>query len=506
MNPLAQRIEALEKALAAKSAGTSKPQFVPINFPAQAALLNDPSRQKVVLCTRRAGKSHGVTLALFKDAWETPGCSCLYLALTRESAKRILVKDVIQPINKQLKLNADYNKSELSFTLSNGSVIYLLGADADEKEKEKILGQKFKAVVVDEAASYSIDLVDLIYSKLMPALADLQGTIYLTGTPGNIKSGLFFELTKDQDPCSPGTWDAQATVNEVTYKGWSGHRWSAFENPYMQWQKEIDEKILNSPGIQNTPLFEQDYYGRWVIDESKLVYRFLKGRNTYTKLPLHPHGHWHSAMAVDLGYEDPTGLLIVQWHDNDQCLYVTDEYEKQHLDITSTAEVIQSYDSLYPALERKVIDGASKQSVEELRKRHNLDLLAADKRDKFEFINMLNSEFIQGKVKISESCLTLIKELSELILNPKSIVPKEHPALPNHLCDCLLYSWRMAYPYLSQPITPPKFKPGSDSDLNEQQRLADQQAELAMNSTISERQRDGGEFQPDQDPESYYNQ
>jgi hypothetical protein len=28
---------------------------------------------------------------------------------------------------------------------------------------------------------------------------------------------------------------------------------------------------------------------------------------------------------------------------------------------------------------------------------------------------------------------------------------KEHPNLPNHLCDALLYAWRYTYQYMSEP-------------------------------------------------------
>ena len=455
-------------------------RWLPRGFPEQARLLGDTSRLVVALCTRRAGKSYGIGLALFRAAVENPGCSCLYLGLTRESAKRTMCKDIFRVINRKLGLGAAYNKTELTWTLPNLSVIYILGMDATEDEKDKVLGQKFKAVVVDEAASFSVDLVELVYSKLAPATADQQGVIYLAGTPAAVKSGLFFELTKAQDPCTPGTWSASATLQvggkSITYSGWSGHRWSAFSNPHMQWQAEVDRLKAQAPGIEETPGFQQDYFGRWVIDDSKLVYRYLAGRNSYTKLPVHPGGRWHQSGAVDLGYEDPTGILVAQWHDQDTCLYISDEIEKRHLDITDTAEEIRALEKVYPRLERWVIDGANKQAVEELRRRHGLELLPADKREKFTFIAMLNDELVRGRIKISVSCVQLVKELTELILNPKSTKPEENPACDNHLTDTLLYVWRYAYPYLSVPPVPPKFAPRSEEALREEARLGDERA------------------------------
>src|SRR5437016_2338313 len=112
--------------------------------------------------------------------------SCLYIGLTRESAKRIMWKDVLKAINRRHKLGIRFNESELSAKFPNGSVIYLVGADSNEDERQKLLGQKFVLVVIDEAQAFGIDLRKLVYGVLKPAVADYRGTIVLTGTPGNL--------------------------------------------------------------------------------------------------------------------------------------------------------------------------------------------------------------------------------------------------------------------------------------------------------------------------------
>ena len=48
----------------------------------------------------------------------------------------------------------------------NGSVIYLVGADSNEDERQKLLGQKFVLVVIDEAQAFGIDLRQLVYGVL----------------------------------------------------------------------------------------------------------------------------------------------------------------------------------------------------------------------------------------------------------------------------------------------------------------------------------------------------
>src|SRR2546425_13207793 len=96
-------------------------------FPEQTSFINDAAPLRMVLCTRRAGKSYGAGLLLFKTAVERPGSDCLYVALTRTSAKRIMWAPILKKIDSGYGFGVGWNKTELSATLPNGSVIYLIG-------------------------------------------------------------------------------------------------------------------------------------------------------------------------------------------------------------------------------------------------------------------------------------------------------------------------------------------------------------------------------------------
>src|SRR5438132_365931 len=433
-------------------ASTRAPRFLDPAFPAQTAFISDPAKLKVVLCTRRSGKSYGGGLYLYQQAYETPGASCLYIALTRDSAKKIMWKDVLKPINRKLGLGTRFNETELTATLPNGSVIYVLGVDSTEEEKQKLLGQKYKLVAIDEAASFSIDLNELVYGVLKPAVTDYRGTICLIGMPGNLKKGLFFELTQGQDPGSAGTWSKM---------GWSGHRWPALDNPYIRenWLQEIAELKVANPRIEETPLFQQHYRGRWVIDDSRLVYRYQPGRNDFGgQLPRHTAGQWRYVLGVDLGYTDPTALSLCAYHDHDKTLYVLEAEKFVHLDVTEVAQKIRGYQARYE-LDTIVIDNANKQAVQELQRRHDLPLRAADKTGKSDFIEIMNGEFIQERIKLNpEKCSQLADEYAGLIWDERSAKREEHPNCPDHLTDATLYAWRYCYAYLSE-IPPPKPQP-----------------------------------------------
>ena len=382
--------------------------------------------------------------------YKHPGCSCLFVALTKESAKKILWKDVLKVINTRWNLGGIFNESELTFTLPNGSVLYLFGVDAKEDEKEKLLGQKYAEVAIDEGASYTIDLYELVFGILKPAVADYRGTIGIYGTPSNLKKGLFFELTNGHDPGTPHRWKQT---------GWSGHAWDAFHNPYMteNWRAEIEELKANNEGIEETPLFQQHYRGLWVIDDSKLVYRYLAGRNDFSgELPELDSGEWHYVLSIDLGFTDACSFTVLAYHDHDRTLYALLSYKKPGLDITATSEHAQTLKEKYP-IEHTSIDGANKQAVEELNNRHGLDATAAEKKDKAEFIDIMNAELIQGRIKLSPQCEPLKEEYLNLIWDERALEKRkrlEHPSCENHCADGTLYGWRHCWQYLSEPLKP----------------------------------------------------
>ena len=72
-------------------------------------------------------KSYTAGLYLLKTALDRAGTSSVYIGLTRDQAKRIVWNDVFKSIIKKYNLPAKYNETELTITLENGSIIYVLG-------------------------------------------------------------------------------------------------------------------------------------------------------------------------------------------------------------------------------------------------------------------------------------------------------------------------------------------------------------------------------------------
>lgn len=416
-------------------------------FPQQLNFIRDPARLKALFCTRRAAKSYTGGLYLLETALAHPGSNCLFIGLTRQSAHGIIWKDILRELDRQNNLNIKFNETLLTATLPNGSVIWVTGADTDEQEMNKLLGKKYKLVVLDEASMFTVNMPQLVYGILKPACADQRGTICLLGTASNITRGLFYDITTTKEP------------------GWSLHTWTAHDNPHVaiQWAEELADIKANRPLFAETALYRQWYLNQWVIDEDALVYKYSRERNRSLSQPA---GTYHYVLGIDLGHSpDPSAFVVGAYQDSSPVLYLIHAEKHLKMDVTDVANKIHELDRVYN-FDVKVIDNANKQAVAELNNRHQVQVIGADKTGKNDFINIMNSEFIQKKILVTPTALNLEQEFESLVWETENgvikLTPsgqrKEHPGLPNHLTDAALYLWRYCYAYLfSDPVPQPKW-------------------------------------------------
>lgn len=412
-------------------------------FDKQITFIQDPSRLKATWTTRRGAKSYADGIYMLKEANEVDRCNILYLGLTRLSAKAIIWKDVLKDINDKDNLRTKFHETELTATTQNGSVIYVAGVDVDEDERKKLFGRKYRLVVIDEAALYGIDLYDLVYVTLKPAMADMRGTIVLSGMSSNITQGLFYDVTTGKE------------------KGWSVHTWTAHDNPHVavQWQEELDDISKNRPDFMLTARFKQAYLNQWVVDEEALVYKYREEINRASHLPVFDNPY-HFVLGIDLGHSPDPSAFVVGAYTEGSPLYFIHAEKHLEMDITAVANKIKSLEKRW-TFDVKVVDNANKQAVAELNNRqHDCNLIAADKIGKSDFINLMNDDFIQKKIalvnleELDEEYKSLVWETED---GKVKIPRKEHDGLANHLTDAALYLWRYTYTYLRTPLTKSEF-------------------------------------------------
>lgn len=397
-------------------------------FPEQLAFVLDPSKRKAAQCGRRSGKTVGLIFLGLKAQREYPGCTIPYIALDRESAKRLFWRPLKQ-IDKQFGFGLRFNETHLHATAPNGSVIWLIGAK-DEDDIEKLRGDRYPLVMVDESASFKSHIEALVEEVVEPALEDLDGTLVLVGTPGRVPAGLFYQVTNGLKP------------------GWSTHRWTVLQNSRFPrwndspaWQQDAVKWLEALRRRKNwsvdDPIYRREWLGEWVEDRESTVYRFQRERNTFVQLP--ESRDWLNVMGIDFGYNDPTAFSIGTFSPTQMDYYVLETWEKKEMLADDVAARVRQYEEKYGEFIRKVGDSSGKQFFTELNQRKGLNIHTAERKAKLDFIEHMNSDFLQGRIKVRHGD-PLCDDYQRLIWNADRT--GEHERRPNHRADSTLYAWR----------------------------------------------------------------
>lgn len=414
--------------------------FLDQSFTKQFKASQDKSILKGIQCTRRAGKSTGEAKETLQTALDEAETKHLYGALTLGSAKNIIWDIMLHELEEK-KIQFRSNEQQGIIRLNNKSEIRLFGLDSSYKEMRKILGGKYKTVKIDEAGSISQDLKKICYQMIMPALADVSGRLTLLGTAENIPKTFFEQVTSGKEP------------------GWSIHKWSAFDNPYIKdkWQEHVDWIKNFNPTFMLTSEYKTHYLNEWCADDKLLIIKI--NENTIID-----HIHLVNAtyiLGVDLGYNDDCSFVLTAFHAKSPELYVVEAYKENELDITDTANRIKDYLRRYP-IAKIIVDGANKQGVMEMRNRHNIPLEAAKKEDKASFLKIMADDVTRGRIKYFKATTDSLISEQESLQWKDETKQIEDPRIPNHCNDAMLYSWREARNYLWKEQPKPE-----DIDTNE---------------------------------------
>lgn len=433
----------------ARRRGVGSTSLLGLAFDKQRRFIDDPSRFKVAVCTRRAGKTFGVGLYLLLTALSYPNSNCLYLARSRGAAKNIIVKDVFNDIIERLGLkdSIEYNMGELSLTLSNGSVIRIAGADADHRQIANLVGVKNKLVIIDEAQYFSSNLWRIVYEGLQFTLQDQQGTIVLLGVPTSAR-GFFYDVCTRQIDHESG---------RVRYPGWSIHTWSALDNPHQveAYSADLKQMLLTDPLFMQTPTFKQQWLCEWADNPDARCYGFTDERNRIDKLPGKPEDYvWLCGM--DVGFKpDPMAFVVMCYRRDmsDQALYIVYAHKQTEMSIDAVEAFRRGLELRWPIGEY-VIDAHNRNVFNELTSRFSMPLVDAQHPHKVEFIRLLNDDITTCKVLlVGHEADGLAKEWMNLVWDesdPERIVPD--PACQDHLADAALYGWRRSQHYFKAPV------------------------------------------------------
>ena len=295
-------------------------------------ILTSPNKSRILFDGgSRSGKTALIVEYLVRRALQYPGSRQLAARKCRSHAKTSLWEDTIKGYLRKF-IPSDlyrYNESELSVIFSNSSRIIVGGLD-DAERTEKILGNEYITVYLNEATQLSYQSMQMAITRLSQNAFDAQ------------RRKAIPKLIMDCNPRGPRHWlhfvgvrhiDPESGSSLPDVKKWARVHFSAYDN-----KENLPPEYLAS--LESLPLImrERMLSGIWRDNEGAVYDEFDEDTHVTTPFPI--PDEWQKIRAIDFGY---TNAFVCLWGaiDHDGRLYIYRELYKSRVRTRVLAEEIK---------------------------------------------------------------------------------------------------------------------------------------------------------------------
>lgn len=396
------------------------------NNSAQADVVVDSNYYCSACCPRRSGKTYCAVCAALITGESKPFAITIIISLNLKQLKRLYWDggpSGIHALNRKYNVGLEFNSTDLKWTHRNGSIGYLMGTDKPE-QLEQLLGMEADLYIVDECKSFAPSVLeDLLENKIEPQRSSRKGKILLIGTPGSILTGPFYKATCPESVDEEGKpylvkYKTKDTFGRETRDLWSFHTWNLEDNKARghQWEDAIRRK-KNKKWADDEPTWLREYLGKWAISSDGLVSRYLLEKSTGkvtwrpeptesnpTGLPAN-RGPWRLIAGLDLGFESDTSLVVAAYSAKYRELRHVYDISQQHLLPDDVGELVVDTQKLFGKFEKIFVDHGNQGGsmlLHMLIQKYGLPAEKSIKREKYDGIELQNSGFAAGEIKIIE--------------------------------------------------------------------------------------------------------
>jgi hypothetical protein len=283
-------------------------------------------RDIVLMCGRRAGKTAVAillaVLCLLSGDKEKPS-RVLIIGLTFGRAQAHYWQG-IQDVLNDLGVEFDANKTEGRITIVESGAFLQISGNSNEDERQKMRGDWWSLVVVDESQSqkklYSL-LEDIIY----PMLVDVKGALLLAGSGPRIPGTAFETLFgKESQSGLRLNWDMSANPNIMDYEtalkeARDKYGYAEDDPTYLrEWRGLIaydTEAMVVKPSDKN--YFTDEELREWIVAQPPDSIRFSAGLDYGTsaydafEIQMYSEGVAEEVFAVYEYKEHGTGIEVL---------------------------------------------------------------------------------------------------------------------------------------------------------------------------------------------------
>ncbi len=314
----------------------------------EAAKLAQKNEHKYILYRggSGSGKSYLISYILFMRGLRAPGSRHGIFRETAASCRQTLFdltfRNAIEATYPGYLKRCKVSEAEATIELPNGSTFFFLGLD--DSRRDKILGNEFSTIWVNECNGADYKHVEFLMSRLRER--KLTGEQDEAGNPIILQNKMFF----DCNPNSKKDWDYKCFILKKNPKDNTelkrANRWVEFkmdpENNVDNLGEDFLEELDNLTGVERRRLLD----GEWSEQNEHAIF-FQANIDQYRVVP----SEVPELVEVVVGYDpavsshkksDKHGVVVVGIDENDEC-YVLADYSGVYNPSQAAQKVADAY-------------------------------------------------------------------------------------------------------------------------------------------------------------------
>ncbi len=377
----------------------------------QALVAKSTARFRTLVTGRRFGKTFLMVRELCRFArW--PDRRVMYVAPTYGMAKQIAWQPLIDRLE-ALNWIETVNKSELTITLVNGSIIML--RSADNPDSMRGLGLDF--VAIDEAADISRETWTEV---LRPTLSDREGHALIAGTPKGMSNPLY-----------------DYYVNAKTLPNWESWQFTTLDGGNVSAieledaKRDLDERTFRQEYLGNFETYQGIIYHSFG-EHNVSRYAETIGNQIFIGMDFNV-SPMSATVAVRTGFGYHVIDEIVIYNSNTQEMVdeIRNRYPTQRVIVFPDSAGVQRKTSAGGTTDIKILQNAG--FLVKYRTRH------PSVKDRINAVNSaLQSSSGEIRVKIDPKCKKTIESLRKMSFKEGTVIPDKDSGY-DHQTDALGY-------------------------------------------------------------------
>ncbi|TFH10827.1 MAG: terminase [Nitrosomonadales bacterium] len=304
------------------------------------------------------------------------------------------------------------NLKDRIIELANGSTIRL----GSVNQVDSVVGRSYDFIIFDEAA-LTAEGEKAFEQQLRPTLDKPSSKALFISTPRG-----------------KNNWFAK-----FYYRGYSTEypMWASIKADYRENPRASLEDIAEARKTMSDSLFRQEQEADFSVFEGQ-IFRFDTDA-CMEDLSQYPTEGLDIFAGLDIGFRDPTALIVLGYDYNTEKYYALEEYQNSEKTTSMHAEVVTTLIAKY-GIETIYIDSSAAQTRFDWAYEYNIPTTAANK-SVLDGIAHVQSLVEKNRLIVDSKCINLLATLDQYRWdkNPNLVIQKPEHDMFSHMADALRY-------------------------------------------------------------------